>query len=217
MGSVRKERFSVRCRNSKCRHRRMTTTHPDSFAAKKTVCKACGSTKGWRIELRLYVKNQVVCHCNGYWFPHRYNSPMCFDRRFKELQARQFVPQGVVCAARSDMQGQQLFRVGDFGCCSAQDDQQAKRLLCAYVDMVGALVDKSELMAADATVVQDARGLLLFKFGEHDCSDDAKTTLYDAHSDSCQSFMCDAVLSVGQSMYSQDYDALDAASLTVRQ
>lgn len=73
--------FSVRCRNSQCRHRRVTSTHPDDY---KVVprCPVCGERKGWRIENRDYNK-RGLCHCGGpdmvrgAHFPHRTTHPYC--------------------------------------------------------------------------------------------------------------------------------------------
>jgi hypothetical protein len=55
--------YTVRCRNSKCRHRRNTKLHPDD---QKLVwpCPICGQRKGWRIEAKLYNKRNL-CNCSG--------------------------------------------------------------------------------------------------------------------------------------------------------
>lgn len=72
--------YSVRCRHTACRHRRVTTTHPDDY---KVVprCPACGQRKGWRIEQRGYNK-RGLCNCGGPVgrdgpIPHRTTHPMC--------------------------------------------------------------------------------------------------------------------------------------------
>ena len=72
--------YSVRCKNSKCRHRRVTKIHPFDYKV-GPACPACGSTSGWRIEGRQYTKNNL-CHCNGPIgrdgpFPHKKNHPFC--------------------------------------------------------------------------------------------------------------------------------------------
>lgn len=61
--------YSVRCRNSTCRHRRVATVHPDDYK-RPPKCPCCGSTKGWRIELRQYSKRDR-CTCSGYPHPHQ--------------------------------------------------------------------------------------------------------------------------------------------------
>lgn len=73
--------WSVRCRDSACRHRRVTSTHPDTY---KIVprCPQCGSAKGWRIEQRAYNKRDL-CRCDGPKgrnnepFPHNTTHPEC--------------------------------------------------------------------------------------------------------------------------------------------
>lgn len=76
--------FSVRCRHNACRHRRVSTIHPDDY---KVVprCPVCGNRKGWRIENRDYNK-RGLCHCSGpdmsatgsgQHFPHRITHPLC--------------------------------------------------------------------------------------------------------------------------------------------
>jgi hypothetical protein len=73
--------YSVRCRNAKCRHRRVTHIHPDNY---KVVpkCEACGRRDGWRVENRDYNK-RGLCHCGGpemhrgVHFPHRTTHPLC--------------------------------------------------------------------------------------------------------------------------------------------
>lgn len=73
--------WSVRCRHTACRHRRVVKTHPDDY---KVVprCPACGHRKGWRIEQRQYAKRNL-CRCsgplgrNGEPFPHKKDHPCC--------------------------------------------------------------------------------------------------------------------------------------------
>lgn len=73
--------YSLRCRNSACRHRRVAATHPDDY---KVVprCPVCGATNGWRIEGRAY-NRRGLCKCSGpeqafgRWFPHRTTHPLC--------------------------------------------------------------------------------------------------------------------------------------------
>lgn len=73
--------YSVRCRNSKCRHRRVAATHPDDY---KVVprCPACGERRGWRIEARAY-NQRGLCDCDGpsttkgQQFPHNTTHPLC--------------------------------------------------------------------------------------------------------------------------------------------
>lgn len=73
--------YSVRCRNSQCRHRRVSHTHPDDYRIIPR-CPVCGNRKGWRIENRDYNK-RGLCHCNGpdmvrgEHFPHRITHPYC--------------------------------------------------------------------------------------------------------------------------------------------
>jgi hypothetical protein len=75
--------YSVRCRHNACRHRRVTSTHPDEY---KVVpkCPACGKREGWRIEQREYNK-RGLCTCSGpevgqrhgERYPHRTTHPLC--------------------------------------------------------------------------------------------------------------------------------------------
>lgn len=55
--------YSVRCRNYKCRHRRVVRTHPDEYK-RVPACPVCGRRVGWRIEQRAYSKRNL-CHCSG--------------------------------------------------------------------------------------------------------------------------------------------------------
>lgn len=85
--------YSLRCRNGKCRHRRVGHIHPDDY---KLVprCTSCGLRSGWRIEGREYNKRNL-CNCSGVVsergnFPHRKGRhPMC-----------EFHPEGVANQAR---------------------------------------------------------------------------------------------------------------------
>jgi hypothetical protein len=74
--------YSVRCCNSKCRHRRVTKTHPFDY---KIVpkCESCNQAAGWRVEGRAYNKRKL-CHCGGpinpktgMTYPHKTTHPMC--------------------------------------------------------------------------------------------------------------------------------------------
>jgi hypothetical protein len=74
--------YSVRCRNIKCRHRRVTKTHPFDY---KVVPKSesCSQAAGWRVESRAYNK-RGLCYCGGpinlrtgMSYPHKANHPMC--------------------------------------------------------------------------------------------------------------------------------------------
>lgn len=70
--------YSLRCRNSKCRHRRVSRIHPDDFK-RVPKCPCCGEKKGWRIENRDYNKRDL-CTCNhtGTLYPHRVGKhPRC--------------------------------------------------------------------------------------------------------------------------------------------
>lgn len=76
--------YSLRCRNSACRHRRVSGIHPDDYK-RPPACTVCGSKSGWRIEQRAYNK-RGLCHCSGpdvsvtgagMHFPHRKHHPLC--------------------------------------------------------------------------------------------------------------------------------------------
>lgn len=74
--------YSVRCRNSACRHRRVSGTHPNEYK-RVPKCDFCGKRFGWRIEGRGYNKRNL-CNCGGpiniktaMPFPHNKNHPMC--------------------------------------------------------------------------------------------------------------------------------------------
>lgn len=74
--------YSVRCRVNACRHRRVSTTHPDDMQAE--ACPSCGAKKGWRIERREYNRRNL-CRCSGPEagqqhgkpYPHRTTHPLC--------------------------------------------------------------------------------------------------------------------------------------------
>jgi hypothetical protein len=72
--------YTVRCRNSKCRHRRTIPFHPDYFQ-RTPRCLACGEQRGWRVEKPA---KRIYCHCNGpdmasegRHYPHRTDHPFC--------------------------------------------------------------------------------------------------------------------------------------------
>lgn len=70
--------YSVRCRNSACRHRRVTRTDPATY---KLVpkCPECGLRKGWRTEQRKYNKKDL-CGCGQVpLYPHRKGLHPCCD------------------------------------------------------------------------------------------------------------------------------------------
>lgn len=73
--------YSIRCRNSACRHRRVTRVHPDEYI-RVPRCAVCGKTSGWRIEDRAY-NRRGLCRCDGptmaggKHFPHRTTHPLC--------------------------------------------------------------------------------------------------------------------------------------------
>lgn len=73
--------YSVRCRNSHCRHRRVAGTHPDEYKVAPR-CAVCDQRAGWRIEDRAY-NQRGLCHCSGpdmasgRHFPHRNTHPLC--------------------------------------------------------------------------------------------------------------------------------------------
>lgn len=62
--------YSVRCRNSACRHRRVSPTHPDDYK-QRYRCPSCKTFAGWRIEARAYNKREL-CGCGmSPLYPHR--------------------------------------------------------------------------------------------------------------------------------------------------
>lgn len=62
--------YSVRCRNSACRHRRIAKIHPDHYK-QIPKCSECGLRKGWRIEQRAYNRKDL-CDCGqSPLYPHR--------------------------------------------------------------------------------------------------------------------------------------------------
>jgi hypothetical protein len=73
--------YSIRCRNARCRHRRVSTRHPDEYA-RTPPCSMCGARKGWRVEGREY-NRRGLCNCSGVdmvrgvHFPHRTTHPFC--------------------------------------------------------------------------------------------------------------------------------------------
>lgn len=74
--------YSVRCRNGACRHRRVTSIHPDDYKV-MPACGSCGKRAGWRIEGREY-NMRNLCHCSGPFnhttampFPHKTTHSLC--------------------------------------------------------------------------------------------------------------------------------------------
>lgn len=62
--------YSVRCKDARCRHRRVIKRHPDSYIVVPR-CAICGQRKGWRIEARGYNKVDM-CGCGkSPLHPHR--------------------------------------------------------------------------------------------------------------------------------------------------
>lgn len=62
--------YSVRCRHHACRHRRVSTVHPDHYK-RRYRCPMCKNLKGWRIERRDYNKKSI-CSCGqSPHYPHR--------------------------------------------------------------------------------------------------------------------------------------------------
>lgn len=62
--------YSVRCRDSACRHRRVLKRTPDSYEI-QPKCAICGQRKGWRIEGRDYNRRDL-CGCGqSPTYPHR--------------------------------------------------------------------------------------------------------------------------------------------------
>lgn len=62
--------YSVRCKHSDCRHRRVLKRHPDTYLI-VPKCAICGERKGWRIEQRGYNKRNL-CQCGqSPSYPHR--------------------------------------------------------------------------------------------------------------------------------------------------
>ena len=62
--------YSVRCRHSACRHRRVAKRNPATYVI-VPMCAACGERKGWRIEQRAYNRRNI-CGCGqSPLYPHR--------------------------------------------------------------------------------------------------------------------------------------------------
>lgn len=78
--------YSIRCRNCRCRHRRVVKIHPEDYKI-IPACESCGKRAGWRIESREYNKRNL-CRCDGPLgrdampFPHRPTHPMCDQHPF---------------------------------------------------------------------------------------------------------------------------------------
>lgn len=73
--------WNVRCRNKKCRHRRLTDVHPDETRLTYR-CPKCGELKGWRIENQS--DRREKCNCGGPLsetsdrsYPHHRGHPLC--------------------------------------------------------------------------------------------------------------------------------------------
>ncbi len=62
--------YSLRCRLTSCRHRRVGTVHPDD-ALRTYKCPSCNTYSGWRIENRDYNRRDL-CGCGKTGlYPHR--------------------------------------------------------------------------------------------------------------------------------------------------
>jgi hypothetical protein len=94
--------YSLRCRNSACRHRRVASIHPNEY---KVVprCTRCGERCGWRIEDRAY-NRRGLCHCSGpemvtgRHFPHRPHHPLCDNHPhgfYNQARARGVAPEEI--------------------------------------------------------------------------------------------------------------------------
>ena len=75
-------RYSVRCRNYKCKHRRTLAKHPFDYKdGCGPKCAACGLKKGWRLEPYHYASRKQ-CNCGGPIgrdgsYPHEPSHPHC--------------------------------------------------------------------------------------------------------------------------------------------
>jgi hypothetical protein len=73
--------YSLRCRKDACRHRRVSTVHPDDMK-RRHRCPSCKGFHGWRVENRDY-NQRNLCRCSGpdvtrgVSFPHKPHHPYC--------------------------------------------------------------------------------------------------------------------------------------------
>lgn len=86
--------YSVRCRVAACRHRRVSTKHPDEYK-QAYRCPSCKALAGWRIENRDYNKTPM-CSCGqSPLYPHRVGKYKFCDHHpqgFYNQAKRQGVP-----------------------------------------------------------------------------------------------------------------------------
>lgn len=109
--------YSLRCRNSACRRRRVSRTHPDDLTV-RVRCKGCGGFHGWRIEGREY-NQRNLCHCNGpdmidgRNFPHRVTHPLCDKHPMGRVNQarRRGIPESAILGYRGRAEGPVHFRV----------------------------------------------------------------------------------------------------------
>lgn len=69
--------YNYRCGRSTCRQR-VTLKRRINEYVKSVSCKACGGTLHHDPSVRARSK-ALVCHCDGYHFPHRKGSYYCKD------------------------------------------------------------------------------------------------------------------------------------------
>lgn len=78
----------IRCRCSKCRHRKSFYKHPERYSKPKKC--TCGGL--YIIDVYRNTKeNKTPCTCDGWWFPHRLGSVGCNYRDSLKLEGSRVV------------------------------------------------------------------------------------------------------------------------------
>lgn len=184
------KKYKIRCRNSKCRHRRTSTKHPDDLTtAPKTPddvtayvpCKMCGSTKGWRIEGRFYELN--TCRCDGVPYPHQYlQHPHCLDRLKKTMQTRQFVPvecAPLACYVTSASRLMYMYQVRDtMAYIAAHDEKEAIKVLENNYPLAHSLLLVQEDVKA-TLLDEQLRSIMVYDYKDTSNEQPPITSLWD--------------------------------------
>lgn len=213
-------KYCVRCRNSACRHRRMSLTHPDNYVSEATtpVCTKCGQKKGWRIENRMY--EEKTCYCAGVSFPHRYlGHDECLDRKKMLIAARQYAaPDGerYLSTITSADRLTYMYSVRNMAYVAAHDAGEAIKVLNRVYPCLAAL----DLVESDAVQVesyQELHKIMLYEPFDTSSALPARCSLHDAWVDEIEPrILCLGSGLLGLLCFSDDgYKTIDALSLDV--
>lgn len=79
--------YRCRCNRKACQRRKSLRKHPDEYVRRPR----CACRKGYlRIDrYRNMGRENNVCRCSGYWFPHRMGSKWCESGNWTAEDMRQ--------------------------------------------------------------------------------------------------------------------------------